>query len=224
MKSEYLYTALIDVLSYRYRLEKDIQTGNEGFRNDLENAMSVFDGINTSVFGVQAISDTIILTCNTHERVDEFFGIVRKVFFSFMKRNLFIRGGIAYSKHFQSGRITYSHAVARSYELESKASIYPRIVVDDNIIKMHQSSDKLSGLLGNQSVLTQNGIYFLDVLDNNSWVDAYECARLIYENDRNTISKNESAFLKHAWFENYLFSSQYADSSCERYIERSSHI
>lgn len=224
MNSEYLYAALIDVLSYRYRLERDIQTGNEEFRNDLENALSVFDSINTSVFGVQAISDTIILTCNAHERIDEFFGIIKKVFFAFMKRNLFIRGGIAYSKHFQSGKITYSHAVAKAYELESKSSIYPRIVVDENIIKMHQTSDKLSGLLGNQSVLKQNGIYFLDILDNDSWGEAYECAKLIYENDRETILKNESAFLKHAWFENYMFSSEHADSSCKRYIERPSHI
>lgn len=224
MNSEHLYTALIDVLSYRYRLERDVQTGNEDFRQDLEQALSVFDGINTSVFGVQAISDTIILTCNSHERFDEFFEIIKKVFFSFMEKTLFIRGGVAYSKHFESGRITYSHAVAKAYELESKASIYPRIVVDENIIRMHQSSEKLAGFLGKKSVLAQNGIYFLDILESKTWNDAYEYAKLIYERDRETISKNENAFLKHAWFENYLFSSCYADSDKHRYIESASHI
>lgn len=224
MNSEYVYTALIDVLSYRYRLERDIKSGSEEFRHDLEQALSVFDGINTSVFGVQAISDTIILTCNTHERIEEFFNIITKVFFAFMKRNLFIRGGIAYSKHFQSGRITYSQSVARAYELESKSSIYPRIVVDENVVNMHTSSDKLLGILGDQSVLVQNGIYFLDILSHDGWDEAYECAKDIYEKDRGTILKNESAFLKHAWFENYLFSSKYADSNKKRYIEMATHI
>ncbi|ABE59717.1 hypothetical protein [Chromohalobacter israelensis] len=224
MNSEHLYTALIDVLSYRYRLDRDIQTGNEVFREDLEQALSVFDGINTSVFGVQAISDTIILTCNSHERVYEFFEIIKKVFFAFMSKRLFIRGGVAYSKHFESGRITYSHAVAKAYELESKASIYPRIVVDENIVRMHQSSEKISGFLGNKTVLVQNGIYFLDVLDQSSWNDAYAYARLIYEQDRETILKNENAFLKHAWFENYLFSSDHADSRKVRYIESACHV
>jgi hypothetical protein len=224
MKSEHLYTALVDVLSYRYRLDRDIQTGNEDFKEDLEKALSVFDGINTSVFGVQAISDTIILTCNSHERVDEFFEIIKKVFLSFMERSLFIRGGIAYSKHFESGRITYSHAVAKAYELESKSSIYPRIVVDENIVRMHQSSGTLSGFLGNDSVLVQNGIYFLDILDKDTWDYAYECAKIIYEKDHETILKNENAFLKHAWFENYLFSSDYANSGRDRYIEPASHI
>lgn len=224
MNSEHLYTALIDVLSYRYRLDRDIQTGNEDFRQDLEQALSVFDGINTSVFGVQAISDTIILTCNSHERIDEFFEIIKKVFFSFMAKSLFIRGGVAYSKHFESGRITYSHAVAKAYELESKSSIYPRIVVDENIVRMHQSSEKLSGFLDNKSVLVQNGIYFLDILDQNNWDEAYTCAKLIYEQDRETILKNENAFLKHAWFETYLFSSNYAGSERDRYIESASHI
>jgi hypothetical protein len=203
MNSEHLYTALIDVLSYRYRLDRDVQTGKEDFRKDLELALSVFDGINTSVFGVQAISDTVIITCNSHERIGEFFEIIKKVFFSFMARNLFIRGGVAYSKHFESGRITYSHAVAKAYELESGSSIYPRIVIDDNIVRMHQSSEKFSGFLGCNSVLVQNGTHFLDVLDQGTWNDAYEYAKLIYEKDREAILKNENAFLKHAWFENY---------------------
>jgi hypothetical protein len=130
MSSEFVYTALIDVLSYRNRLNQDVQSGEESFKDDLVQSLSIFDSVNDAIFSVQAISDTIIITCNSHDRFVEFLTLLKKVFISFMERGLFIRGGVAYSKHFHSGRITYSHAIARAYELESKEAIYPRIILD----------------------------------------------------------------------------------------------
>ncbi|MEQ6887001.1 hypothetical protein [Salicola sp. Rm-C-2C1-2] len=179
---------------------------------------------NTAVFGVQAISDTVIVTCNSHDKIAEFVETLKKVFISFLKRNLFIRGGVAYSKHFQSGRITYSHAVAKAYEIESKLSIYPRIVFDENIINMYKTSSTLAGLLGTESVLERNGTYFLDILDYDNWPVVYECAKSLYEKDKDLIERNEQAFLKHVWFENYLFSSMYGDPAKERYIDAARHV
>ena len=143
MIPSYAYSALIDVLSYRYRLKQDIDSGVFTFKEDLERALSIFDSVNSAIFSVQAISDTIILTCNTHENFPEFLSILKEIFLAFLERGLYVRGGVAYSKHFHSGRLTYSHAVAKAYDIENMISIYPRIVVDDNIIEMYSSSSKL---------------------------------------------------------------------------------
>ncbi len=218
MSSEYVYTALLDVLSYRYRLDLDIQSGKEQFREDLEQSLGAFDSVNTAIFSVQAISDTIIITCNTHDKFIEFLSIIRKVFVSFLERGLFIRGGIAYSKHFQSGRITYSHAVARAYELESKESIYPRIVLDKNIIDMYRSGEGLPLLFDNDLVVSHNGVSYLNIIDSENWNTIYTSSSRIYENDCKNILGNELVFLKHVWFENYLFGSKYAEVTQERYI------
>jgi len=217
MNPTYIYTALIDVLSYRYRLEQDRKSGTFSFKEDLEKALAVFDGVNSAVFGVQAISDTIILTCNTHDQFPEFLQILRDVFLAFLGRNLFIRGGVAYSKHFQSGKLTYSHAVARAYELENNVSIYPRIVIDDNIIQMYNQTGKtLPQITSSGFLLRQNQVTFLDILTEEKWVEIYELAKALYQKDKTELT--ESAFSKHLWFENYLLSSCYAKNDI-KYIE-----
>lgn len=224
MSSAYVYTALIDVLSYRHRLELDIQCGKETFKDDLERSLAIFDTVNTAIFGVQAISDTIILTCNSHKNFPEFIDILKKVFLAFLERGLFIRGGVAYSKHFQSGRITYSHAITRAYDLESKISIYPRIVIDENIIQMYKSGSDLPEILNKGLILNQNGISFLNILDHSNWNNVYEYSSRIFTRDNISIIKNESAFLKHAWFENYLYGCKFSDKSKDRYIPEPEHI
>lgn len=218
MSSEYVYTALIDVLSYRHRLSLDSQSGQEGFREDLEQSLTVFDSVNAAIFSVQAISDTIIITCNTHDKFIEFLEIIQKVFISFLERGLFIRGGIAYSRHFQSGRITYSHAVARAHELESKESIYPRIVLDKNIIDMYKISNSLPDIFMKNLIVNHNGVYYLNIIESSNWGLIYTSASKIYDNDREHILGQELAFLKHVWFEKHLFESKHADSSAAKYI------
>lgn len=218
MSTTYVYTALIDVLSYRHRLELDIQSGEEDFKKDLELSLAVFDSVNTAIFGVQAISDTIILTCNLHENFLEFIQILKKVFVAFLERGLFVRGGIAYSKHFQNGKITYSHAVAKAYELESKTSVYPRIVIDANIIQMYQLGSVLPNILNQKLILKQNGVFFINILDSDNWNSSYEASLKIYNKDKDSIMNNEAAFLKQMWFQNYLLDSPYANKEKEKYL------
>lgn len=218
MNPSYTYTALIDVLSYRFRLEQDVKSGTFSFKDDLISALSVLNDINSSIFGVQAISDTIILTCTSHDQFSEFLEILRSIFLAFLKRGLFIRGGIAYSKHFQSGRITYSHAVARAYEIENKIATYPRIVIDSNIIQMFES-EMLPNIFGKGLLAEHNGVTFLNVLNRENWREYFELASRLYDKDRKFITTNESAFSKHQWFEKYLFDCLFADHSAERYID-----
>ncbi|MEN8134545.1 MAG: hypothetical protein ABFS18_03280 [Thermodesulfobacteriota bacterium] len=220
MKPTYIYTALIDVLTYRYRLEQDQKNGELTFKEDLQGALSIFDEINGAVFGVQAISDTIIMTCNNHDNFIEFLGVLKSVFIAFLDKGLFIRGGVAYSRHFENGRLTYSHAVARAHELEDKSAIYPRIIIDENIVGMYSSSAELPNLEGQSLLVKQNGVFFLNVVDEGNWEEIYQVTAQIYQRDRDTIVKKEKAFSKHSWFENYLFAMKKQELEKDRYIEQ----
>lgn len=220
MNPTYAYVALIDVLSYKFRLENDENLGQFKFKDDLVAALSVFDTVNSAVFGVQAISDTIILTCSNHENILEFLKVLKDVFLAFLNRGLYVRGGIAYSRHFQSGRLTYSHAVARAHEIESKFAIYPRIVIDQNIIEMYSSSPKLPPILEKGLFIKHNEVSFLHVIDELNWDSIYDMAKERYKRDMDEIRKNESAFSKHQWFENYLFAFAGNENLKPRYIEQ----
>jgi len=171
------------------------------------------------VFHVQAISDTIIMSCNTHANFIEFLGILKNVFISFLNKGLFVRGGVAYSRHFENGRLTYSHAVSRAHELENKSAIYPRILIDENIVGMCTGNRDLPNLAGQSLLVKQNGVWFLNIVDNENWEEIYKLTSQIYHRDKVTILKNEKAFSKHIWFENYLFAMKKNDLEVDRYID-----
>lgn len=219
MSIAYTYTALLDVLSYRFRLERDISSGEYSLKNDLEGALSIFDSVNPEDFGVQAISDTVIISCRTHEHFEEFLIILKKVFISFLSKGLFVRGGVAYSRHYQNGRVTYSHAIAKAYEIESKVAIYPRIMIDQNIVDMYNSGAGLPKIFGKGLLARQNGGCFINILDKDNWSQIYEAANTMYARDQMSLESDEAAFAKHQWFQNYLFSSSYADIEKPKYIE-----
>lgn len=214
----HLYAALLDVLAYREQLEQDRETGTLAFQEKLAKALSVFDAVNESVFRVQAISDTIILTCNTHSDFPQFLGLLKNVFIAFLRQGLFVRGGVAYSRHFQSKHLTYSHAVARAYEIETTLSIYPRIVIDENIIQMYTVGNGLPALTGRGLLCHQNGVYFLSIIDDANWLEVYNLAKELYENTASLLHMNETAEIKHIMFERYVMTSRHAVTGASNYI------
>lgn len=219
MSIPYCYVALLDVLSYRSRLRQDMEKGEYTFKDDLERSLGIFDSVNSVHFNVQAISDTIIITCGSHENFPEFLGILKNTFVSFLTRGLYVRGGVSYSKHFQSGRITYSHAVARAYEIESKQAIYPRVVLDRNIIDMYKSGTGLPAILDSELILRQNETHFVNVIDTDNWSILYEKAKEMYLKDERQLQSNESAFAKHLWFETLLLTSHHAGVYKSKYTD-----
>ena len=219
MNPSYLYAALLDVLGYRQLLASDRDTGRLDFQGKLSEALRIFDSVNEAIFRVQAISDTIILTCNEHQHFQEFLGLLRSVFVAFLQQGMFVRGGISYSRHFQNGRLTYSHAVTRAYELESTVASYPRIVIDDNIIKMYAVGSGLANLGSRGLICIENGVYFLDVLTSSNWAEVYTYAREIHEASAKALERDESAFGKQVRFERYLLSSPHAPSNPTPFVK-----
>jgi hypothetical protein len=216
----HLYAALLDVLAYRHHLEWDRNSGNLAFQEQLSTALSVFDEVNDAVYRVQAISDTIILTCLDHAHFPEFLEILRTVFVAFLEQRLFVRGGIAYSRHFQSGRLTYSHAIARAYELETTLAVYPRIVLDDNIIEMYKVGSNLPTIENRGLLCAENGVYFLNILTQENWEQVYDYAKRMYEASIEGLRSNESALAKYLRFERYLLSSPYASADASPFVHR----
>lgn len=217
----YLYACLIDILAYKHHLELDRNKGVLDFKSKLLSSLNIFDHINNTVFQVQAISDTVILTCNQHEQVNEFLKIIREIFLKFLSNGLFIRGGIAYSRHFQNQKMTYSHAIARAYDLESKFAVYPRIIIDNNIVDMYSTGNSLPTIENLNLLCQANGITFLNIIeDYGKWLQIYEKAKNLFENEEEILRENEVAFAKHFWFQEYLFSYQHADLNMPKYIPK----
>lgn len=218
MEPTYLYAALLDVLAYRQLLQRDRESGRLDFQDKLSAALRIFESVNEAVFGVQAISDTIIITCSDHGHFPQFLELLRSVFIAFLRQGLLVRGGIAYSRHFQSNHLTYSHAVARAYELESSVAVYPRIVLDNNIVDMYEVATDLPPIRSSNLLCVENGVIFLDVLTRDNWAEVYEYARKNYDANCNTIKSDESVISKYIRLERYLLASSHAPTGAAGFV------
>lgn len=213
----YVYIALLDVLAYRIRLQADRNSGELAFKDDLIQAMTVFSSVNETDFPYQAISDTIIVTCPQRDHFPELLSLLKDVYASFLDHNLLVRGGVAYSQHFKSSHVTYSHALALAHELESKKAVFPRIVIDANIIAM---LDQLKPDAPYKKLLAENnGIHFLNVADADNWERLYQSAMRIYRRDAAALRGDEAAFQKHVWLQNFLLQHPSRRTDASPYVD-----
>lgn len=90
-----------------------------------------------------------------------FLVIVKNYYFNFVKKNLYLRGGVSIGFHYEDDNIIFSEGLIKAYYLESKKSIYPRIILDKKLIK------RLKKLWKYQKVVISDfGIEKLILVDN----------------------------------------------------------
>jgi len=195
---DYAYMAYLDILGYKEFLHSDITQGTEIFKNKMISAFRVFDGVNQTKFAHKAISDSIFITCSDRDAVFDLLHLLRKVFHAFLSEGLLIRGGLSFGQHFQNQNITYSPVLTKAYLLESNIAIFPRIMIDDNIIAM------FPGLHSQSFALRSGNQWYLNIATADSVLSLWEAAGAAYLGCLSQIKTNEQARIKHRWLQDYL--------------------
>ena len=91
-------------------------------------------------FSFKQFSDcvSISMPLNPEHNISDSFGIfinvIRLYQLILLDNNILIRGGISVGGHFENSNIIFSDALVKSYKLESQNAIYPRILVDKELI------------------------------------------------------------------------------------------
>ena len=152
MNPSYLYAALLDVLGYRLFLEKDRQSGRLDFQGKLSAALAALGAVNEAVFGVRAISDTVILTCSEHGHFPEFLELLRCLFVAFSRAGYLHPWRRCIFSAFPERTIDIQSRDREGIRTRVEVAGYPRIVIDNNIVAMYQTGSglpniALSGLL-----------------------------------------------------------------------------
>ncbi len=211
----YVLAALLDVLGYRDRLARDRESGRLDFKDALQKAMQVLSGVNEAQYAYAAISDTIIITSSDDRDLAGLLSVLKDVQLAFLREGMLVRGGLAYERHFKSTHITYSHALSLAHQVESSVAIYPRIVIDKNVVETQKTKELWASAVKSQLICECNGLFFLDVLDPQNWSQVYSWAKQIYERDKTALTGRENEFLKHAWLERYILASPHAKGDRE---------
>lgn len=86
-------------------------------------------------------SDNLCLTIPVPEEInDEYYekfiiiiNVISLYQFILMDNGILVRGGLSEGLHFSNNIIIFSEGLVKSYDIESKIAIYPRIVIDNDM-------------------------------------------------------------------------------------------
>lgn len=206
----YSYFAFLDVMGYRYYLNKDKQDGTEIFKEKLINSYRAFENVELGVLHHKSISDSIFMSSPTN--IIDFLKTAKKVYLKFLENGLLIRGGVAYNKHYETQHITYSHALSDAYNMESTKAIFPRILIHKAVIEKlvnesqgEAQSIELNQVIDQKLIIKCGNHYQLHIIDNENWTIIYESAKSIYIDNEIHINEDPKLFEYHNWLQNYLF-------------------
>jgi hypothetical protein len=107
-----------------------------------------------SPVNVSTFSDNIVISSIPSKEITPYFlREIATIQLMTASMGFLLRGGIAVGEIIHDEEVVFGPALNRAYELESKVAIYPRIVVDEPVLKI----GKIAGF-----DFVEDGIHFLD--------------------------------------------------------------
>jgi hypothetical protein len=97
---------------------------------------------NIEIIKFKQFSDCICLSIPDFKGSDSeaamfgmFLILIKNYYFNFVRKNLYLRGGVSIGFHYEDDNIIFSDGLIKAYYLESKKSVYPRIILDKKLSK-----------------------------------------------------------------------------------------
>lgn len=177
IKYENRYVLFLDILGFK-KLVQDTENDDTNTKiKKLHNTLSIIQTFAKSKpmqRTATQFSDSIVISFiqeNDSELIyllDEIIDLLMEL----VSNGIICRGAIAYGKFFHDNKILFGPALVDAYETESKAAMYPRIILDKSIIKTFKE---------HKIINTKNKIYKKNIdlflkedLDDRLYIDYFE--------------------------------------------------
>lgn len=216
--------AFMDILGF-----KDLVT-NVNENNKLFKLMNYLKWLNKSNYEgflkecdigkeVTVFSDSIVISYDINDVKGSVFYILLDIIhiqLDLASLGILVRGGVSIGSLYHKEEVIFGPAMIKAYDLESKYANYPRIIVDEELLKyayqnpspQHTGEIELDYMM---SVLDkdEDDYFYTDFLSQSEELDNPEDITLIINKLNNLISKGlkneiESVRKKYEWLEYYI--------------------
>lgn len=157
MQYENRIVLFLDILGFKSiidkTVEKQIENANaiellyknlNDIREFLKKRLKQTDVFNNRNFSLKVtqFSDSIIISFVNNDNVTLFNLIrtIQELIIMLVNNGIICRGAISYGKLIHDNKIIFGPALNEAYETETKAALYPRIILDRSIIKIGKQS------------------------------------------------------------------------------------
>ncbi|MDP4209894.1 MAG: hypothetical protein Q8928_13865 [Bacteroidota bacterium] len=149
MEYEHRIVCFIDILGFKNIIAKTINSDNDDVEHEIEKINKLFllareilniDKENriSKTKVITQFSDSIVISFVVDERSEVFFTLLEilHLIINFIYEGILVRGGIAYGKLIHTDKILFGPGLNAAYETESKAALYPRVILDKTVVEI----------------------------------------------------------------------------------------
>ena len=234
------------------RIFKGIQDCYHDYKFSMEYMDESFDVVHT----LQSFSDSIVSTVTTKKSVEtqlrEFLSMfeieVQHLAFvqyqMFVDYGILIRGAVSLGSIYHENNIIFGEGMVNAYEMESELALYPRVIIDPEIIKLIEKyankvgrfQDEIDNFQDTMFIPSEmykqirkdkDGLYFIDFLNlqdvEGYWYvplepdipEIFLCYKIMLNKKLNEIqSKSEKIKVKYNWLKQYYNSMVSLNCNC----------
>jgi hypothetical protein len=167
----YAIVGFLDFLGFREMVELDASSSAPTRLPKILEALGEVEArANESELELSQFSDSIILTSDFDlRRFPDLVRAVRDLQRLLVEREILIRGGVAFGRHYADQGRMFSHALVKAYLLETERAHVPRILIDPNLVDWAVNHKECDSSINDEfrSLLAsdRDGEVFIDYLD-----------------------------------------------------------
>ncbi len=186
MNYENRVTVYIDILGFKDILSTTVDKDGKDISENINKIISAYTAIrdvwdldDTSLLNkipskskkITTFSDCLVISFKTDEESEVFHTLVeiQWMLMRLITRGILCRGAITYGKLIHTDEFLFGPALAEAYILESKAALYPRIILHEDLIefagntnRFHKDSELEKEFIKKILEKDSDGMYFID--------------------------------------------------------------
>jgi len=148
MNYENRVALFIDILGFREIVKSTLDNVGNDDKNRIEKVYEIFkairyflkseNGSSTETRRFTQFSDSIAISFLATERSEVFHTLfhVQLLLTELIQMKVLCRGGVSYGKLVHDDKVIFGPALNTAYDAESKAALYPRVILDESIINL----------------------------------------------------------------------------------------
>ena len=231
-KYEERIVAFVDILGFSSMVSKSEINSDEyeRIKHALDTIQLVKKRADNVVAKVTTFSDSIVLSYPITGRDPLFYILIDLVHLQLdlLQQGILVRGGIAKGKVRHVQEMVFGPAMVAAYDLESKYAVYPRIIVEKEVVDWEKDNYRKQ-LYGSNSDINDleellkrdeyNDVYYIDILRQRQEVDYFDDFIAMLHKVHSTIidglnNNSKTVVMKYIWLKNYfndVITSSYPD-------------
>lgn len=173
--------AFVDVLGFTKIVENTIKNELE-IEDETKKIDALFNAFHELLFKetyssndtstskiISHFSDTIVISCLKTEKSGIFCTLVNVLFLcaTALQEDFLLRGVIVCGKLYHTKEKIYGPALTKAYEMEKKLALYPRVILDDNVLEIAKKYSNNQEFKTIEKIILKDfdGLFYLNYFD-----------------------------------------------------------